>query len=594
MPVSKFYKPVGNVKVPDPNDPVNMSRSPGMTYFDFGSLPAEVRALAPSRSMRTPTTPTTPTLPPYDYQSDYGVNLASELLKAQPFTPDYVPPGGYPQTKSKPQETYGSNRGGSGMAGRKTSTPQFGSSGFDTGAGYEPLEMPYPFDDKPWELDDNTKADVAPGTSFEPQKDNITDRQPDLNSPAGMYEALSKKYPDILQKNLDQLEQSRVSMEDVDALRDRAGLGSLFIAASKAASGAGSVAGKQPESIAEKIVSREDTLARQNLKDRMDVASENMAMTGKAVDLAMKQINFADEREQYDPNSEVSKFARDFMRSEFELNIPDNVPAYQLKQFLPAMMQKYQTKERIAYQNALLGQKSTDLAARLKSEEEQTKTRMQGAKDVANIQVQGKKDVQAMKPAPGSAAARVLPGTNIPKDIADKEFKMAEDFKGEQAVKKYKMGAIAMQEMQEASKRSDPYGDQALISGYAKILDPESVVREGEYKTVEKGGGLLDSIKNRMDIMSGNARLQPAQREQILNAARALQAGRRNEYNGIRDQYKQRATLYGLEPSRVLGAEEMATPSAGGGKSKRSKAEVQADLDAINAQLEAIRKKGGK
>jgi hypothetical protein len=264
--------------------------------------------------------------------------------------------------KPKPQQSYGTNRGGTGGAGRG---PQLGKSKFDigpqfmepeTGMSIADLRM---LDDKPWELDDNTKADVAPGTSLEPQKDNVTDKMPDLNTPQGLYSALAKKYPDMLQQNLDQVQQARVSMEDVDALRDRGGLGSLFIAASKAASGAGSIGGKTSESIAEKIVSREDTLARQQLKDRLDVANENMQMNARAVDLAMKQIEFADEREQYDPNSDVSQFARDFMKQEFDVSVPANVPAYQLKQFLPAILQKYQAQERAGYQRALLGYRET-------------------------------------------------------------------------------------------------------------------------------------------------------------------------------------------------------------------------------------------
>lgn len=359
MPVSKYYKPLSaNVKIPDENDPALVTNTPQGMNIEFGASaePSSVLGGMSSADLRKGF-----------LELFKGKQSAPQIADGyEPLEMNY---GSIPQMpaplKAKPADTYGTNRGGTGSAGRKTTETQLGKSQFDVGPQFIPPENDMSIadlrklDDKPWELDENTNADVASGTSFEPQRDNITDRQPDLNSPAGLYEALSKKYPDLLTKNLDQLEQSRVSLEDVDALRDRAGLGSLFIAASKAASAAGSVGGKQPESIAEKIVSREDTLARQNLKDRMDVSSENMAQTAKALDLAVKQINFADEREQYDPNSEVSRFARDFMRSEFKVNVPDDVPAYQLKQFLPAMVQKYSADERARYQAALLGYRET-------------------------------------------------------------------------------------------------------------------------------------------------------------------------------------------------------------------------------------------
>lgn len=575
MPVSKYYKPVGNVQVPDPNDPVDMSVSPGMTSYQFGApdvyaaqrggmRPVTQREIGADALQRA-------IMGIADMPSDLSTGSLQMMRQSIPAMPETL--------KAKPQETYGSNRGGNGMAGRGSKTPQFGSSTFDTGAGYEPLEMPYPFDDKPWELDDNTKADVAPGTSFEPQKDNITDRQPDLNSPAGMYEALSKKYPDLLTKNLDQLEQSRVSMEDVDALRDRAGLGSLFIAASKAASGAGSVGGKQPESIAEKIVSREDTLARQQLKDRMDVASENMAMTGKAIDLAIKQINFADEREQYDPNSEVSRFARDFMRSEFELNIPDNVPAYQLKQFLPAMMQKYQTKERIAYQNALLGQKSTDIGARLQSEKDIANIRAQSAKDVANIAAQARKDVQAMKPAPGTKPGKML--GSVPADVAKVEMDLAGKFRTDKTVQAHELMKNELAQLRTLASEGTPQSDQALITKFAKILDPGSVVRETEFAITERGGGLIDSMRNTISKAAGTGRLQPGQRQNLIQTAEALFRGIEETYQAKRKQFMQQGELYGARPEAIVGVESAPAAPTGGMSLEKKK------------RLEELRRKKG-
>lgn len=373
-PYPQNYKPIsGDVAIPDSTDPVDVQQFGRDTYFDFGMGTREPAAAVPSGSLvqglrelilgkqpippapPMPATPAMPSLSIGDLRMMDERAIAPMPVTAKP---------------ARPTESYGLNRGGTGGAGRG-GTAQFGKSQFDVET-YTPPEMSIAdmrmLDDKPWDLDENTNADVQSGTSLTPKSDeNIVDKEPDLQTPQGLYQALAKKYPDILTQNLDQLQQSRVSMEDVDALRDRGGLGSLFIAASKAAAGAGAVGGKTAESVAPTIVNREDLLARQRLKDRMDVASENMAMNAKAVDLAIKQINFADEREQYDPNSEVSRFARDFMREEFQVNVPDNVPAYQLKQFLPAIVQKYQAQETGAYRNAMLeaqsGIKKTQIEA---------------------------------------------------------------------------------------------------------------------------------------------------------------------------------------------------------------------------------------
>jgi len=591
MPVSKYYRSLsGNVKVPGEEDPVEIGRQGNTTSMDFGLDLAnpgtysqflgapnfeDIQQQFRREQPRVQAQPSTPAAPSNE--------LFNELLfgRGMPQMPASL--AGKP---AKPAESYGTNRGGTGSAGRG----QLGKSQFDVQTYAQP-EMSIAdlrkMDDKPWELDDNTAADVTPGLSFTQKPDeNVVDKEPDLQSPRGMYEALAKKYPDILTQNLDQLQKSRVTEDDLESLSDRSGLGSLFIAASKAASGAGSIGGKTAESIAPAIVNREDTLARQRLKDRMDVASENMQMNAKAVDLAIKQINFADEREQYDPNSDVSQFARDFMKQEFDVNVPPNVPAYQLKQFMPAVVQKYQAEERARYQGALLGYKETpEQQAARRATESEAERRFKA--EQARLDRQSREGIAEDRLNKPGAGAKVITGTEIPKDVADKEFSIADKFNNEPSVKKFKQGNIALQEMQGLAKEESTYGDQGLISGYAKILDPESVVREGEYAVVERGGGFLDGLANRIAIFKGEARLQPAQRQALIKAAEALQNGRRSEYQRIRKGYEERARGYGLDPVRALGTDDTPAPAAGAKPSGLSPAEKA-------RKEELLRKRGGK
>jgi len=593
MPVSKFYnplsKPKGEVSVPGPNDPVQLSRQGNTTMMDFGGAePARVGGSDLMQGLRDlflgkEDLPEAP--------EAAGAAMGYEPLEMA-YGQDYQIPSFEP-AKPKPTNTFETNRGGTGDAGRKSSTPQLGGSQFDVGGGYEPLEL----NDKPWELDQNTAEDVAPGTSLTPQTESEASEKLNLDTPQGMYKALSQKYPDILTRNLDELEGARVTAADTDALRERGNLGSLFIAASKAASGAGSVRGKTAESIAEKIVSREDTLARQQLKDRLDVARENMALNAKAVDLATQQINFADEREQYDPNSDVSQFARDFMQQEFGVKVPSNVPAYQLKQFLPAILGKYQAQERAKYQGALLEQRGTEAKLddayrqlKLAQDANDREAERKLKKEIARLNSEAKEKRQTEK------LEKFLPGTNIPKEVADRETRLFDKFNQEPSVKKFKSGNVALKEMENLAAQNSPYGDQGLISGYAKILDPESVVREGEYAVVERGGGFFDNIRNRIDILQGRARLQPAQRAALLRAAQSIQSGRQAEYQRIRSAYEKRATQYGLDPQRTFGLEDEITaapqPAPQTAPSgTRSVQEIEADIEAVKEQ---IRQRGGK
>lgn len=608
MPMSPFYKSLAaRVDVPNPDDPVAIQQLGNTTYFDFGAQQAFGQLPAPVTQSETGAEA---------YLKALGKipDMPRDLMRMNKQQRQQI---GYEPSmsigdlrladeqamKSKPAQSNVINRGGMGKAGRG------GKSQFDIGPqflpdsadwpGLEPLEMPYSdVSDKPWDLDDNTNADVAPGTKLDPQPEKPV--APDLNTPRGMFEALSKKYPDILTRNLEEMEQARVTPQDVEDLSDRAGLGSLFIAASKAASSAGAVGGKQAESIAPQIVQREETLARQRLKDRLDVAESNMGLSAKAVDLAMKQINFSDEREQYDPNSEVSRFARDFMRSEFDVNVPDNVPAYQLKQFLPAVVQKYQATERAKYQSALLGQRTEEnllndaykrYEAALKSGDRQAQIEAQ--KFIANLKAMAKPPVTPKAPKPQKMRG------SVPKEQAEAEFKLSDKFNAEPSVKKYKTGAIALQEMESLATEETYSGDQGLINGYAKILDPESVVREGEYKVIAKGGGVLNEIKNKLEVSTGGALLQPAQRKMLLEAARALQRGRQSEYSRIRQRYEKIATDYELDIGRSLGTDDVVQPSAGVKAGGRSIEEIDAEIAATKAKkakrdAEKARQKGGQ
>ena len=251
MALSRYFRPLsGNVRTPNPNDPVGMQQLGNTTYFDFGideqnafgQLPAPVTQSETGAEAYLKALGKIPNMPRDLMRMD---KQQRQQIKYEPSIAD-LRLADEQTMKSKPAQSNVINRGGMGKAGRGEKSqfdigPQFLPDSADW-LGLEPLEMPYSdVSDKPWDLDDNTNADVAAGTKLDPQPEKPV--APDLNTPRGMFEALSKKYPDILTRNLEEMEQARVTPQDVEDLSDRAGLGSLFIAASKAASSAGAVGG---------------------------------------------------------------------------------------------------------------------------------------------------------------------------------------------------------------------------------------------------------------------------------------------------------------------------------------------------------------
>ena len=66
----------------------------------------------------------------------------------------------------------------------------------------------------------------------------------------------------------------------------------------------------------------------------------------------------------------------------------------------------------------------------------------------------------------------------------------------------------------------DPIGDYSLAVGYAKMIDPGSVAREGEVNAVANSGSIPDTLKAQLlNAITGNGRLPQRVRAGIYNRA---------------------------------------------------------------------------
>lgn len=101
------------------------------------------------------------------------------------------------------------------------------------------------------------------------------------------------------------------------------------------------------------------------------------------------------------------------------------------------------------------------------------------------------------------------------------------------------------------SAPNTPAGDMSLIFGYMKMLDPASVVREGEYANAENTAGIPDKVRNAYNKALSGKKLNEDQRESFRSSAGKVY----NQYKGQQDQidkfYKDLARQYGIDPSLV-------------------------------------------
>jgi hypothetical protein len=99
-------------------------------------------------------------------------------------------------------------------------------------------------------------------------------------------------------------------------------------------------------------------------------------------------------------------------------------------------------------------------------------------------------------------------------------------------------------------------GDIALITGFMKMLDPGSVVRETEFATARDTAGLFTQLQNRLEKAKNGQLLDPKQRneyvalsQKYLDSAQKKAAQEKKDLGIVVKNYK-------LNPENVFGAEQ--------------------------------------
>jgi hypothetical protein len=121
----------------------------------------------------------------------------------------------------------------------------------------------------------------------------------------------------------------------------------------------------------------------------------------------------------------------------------------------------------------------------------------------------------------------------------------------------------------------DGAGDIALIYSYMKMLDPGSVVREGEFATAQNSAGIPTAISNLYNKAISGQRLTPGQRKTFLGQANRLADAASKREAEVRDGLTNVVKSYRLSPDNVFGSGAKRDPgdawAAGGSKPAATK-----------------------
>jgi hypothetical protein len=135
-----------------------------------------------------------------------------------------------------------------------------------------------------------------------------------------------------------------------------------------------------------------------------------------------------------------------------------------------------------------------------------------------------------------------------------KEFQLRSKVYGE-------LGTTFSNIQSSANAKTGP-GDIALITGFMKMLDPGSVVRETEFATARDTAGLYTRLENSLKKAESGQFLQPNQREEFVNLAKQYLDSAQKKAGDDKKALGVVVKNYKLNPENVFGPEV----TGGGGR----------------------------
>jgi hypothetical protein len=106
-------------------------------------------------------------------------------------------------------------------------------------------------------------------------------------------------------------------------------------------------------------------------------------------------------------------------------------------------------------------------------------------------------------------------------------------------------------------------GDLNIVYGFAKVMDPGSVVRESEVQMSQGTGSLGEQINGWVQRIRTGGSLPPSVRQRLLHEIQTRAESYRAPYQQFRKQYWQNAERYGFDPQAVVGNDIDAAYQAG-------------------------------
>ena len=165
--------------------------------------------------------------------------------------------------------------------------------------------------------------------------------------------------------------------------------------------------------------------------------------------------------------------------------------------------------------------------------------------------------VETQKAALDLEALKATGGIDPEKKFAQEE-KIRKEWQGRSKVYGELQGTFNT--LKASSESANGPGDIALITGFMKMLDPGSVVRETEFATARDTAGLFTQLQNRLEKAKNGQILSPAQRSEYVALSKQYLESAQKKANEDKKALGVVVKNYQLNPENVFGPEMTEAP----------------------------------
>ena len=150
------------------------------------------------------------------------------------------------------------------------------------------------------------------------------------------------------------------------------------------------------------------------------------------------------------------------------------------------------------------------------------------------------------------------PGRFVPKGedtgkiARDQTESLQKLFTGNSVVKDFNTATSQYEKLLTSSERETAAGDMSMIFTYMKILDPTSVVREGEQATASNAAGVPDRVRNFYNKTITGQKLTTKQRADFVQTGTQLYNTNIKQFDAFKNSFMPSLNEYKIEPNKVF------------------------------------------